>query len=239
MTLCTNTLRSLAARPFVRTGLLTMRNCSLSTTTKTTNANFGLRSNMTRLFAQSGKIANYSPSLPLVAARGMRGGYNAIYAVQPTPVSSQLWRMAGAGAVIGLGAVALNGLQEGQHTTQGTYPSYVSERITKTYGYVAGGLGLTAGVATYIFRSGLYYRLMNVNPYAMLIGTAVGTIGSMIACQTIEHKPTQHVAWLAFNGCMGLSLFPLAMFGGALLQRAAMGTAAVVGSISLIAATTR
>eukprot|EP00123_Amoebidium_parasiticum_P012449 comp21362_c1_seq1/m.29339 comp21362_c1_seq1/g.29339 ORF comp21362_c1_seq1/g.29339 comp21362_c1_seq1/m.29339 type:complete len:332 (-) comp21362_c1_seq1:278-1273(-) len=176
----------------------------------------------------------------LTAVRWARGSYprTQVQTVQATPMATQLWRLAGAGAVVGLGATALSGLQGG--TRQGaTYPSYVSERIAKTYGYVVGGLGLTAGVATYIFRSGLYYRLMNVNPWVMMIGTGAGMIGSMIAVQSVSHKPSQHVAWLAMNSFMGLSLFPLAMFGGALLQRAAIGTAAVVGSISLIAATTR
>jgi hypothetical protein len=49
---------------------------------------------------------------------------------------------------------------------------------TQTYGYVAGGLGMTAAFATHIARSPhLYYRIATVNPMVMLVGTLAGTIG--------------------------------------------------------------
>lgn len=173
---------------------------------------------------------------PLVPARAYRGLVHTNVAQQPT-VSQQLWRVAGIGALCGIGAVALDGLRES--AAPGAYPSYVTERITKTYGYVVGTLGMTAGVATYIMRSGMYYRLASVSPLMMLGVTMVGTIGSMMAVQTVQNKPAQHAALVMFSGFMGLSLYPIAALGGALIQRAVMGTAAMVGSISLIAATTR
>lgn len=57
------------------------------------------------------------------------------------------------------------------------YPSYVAQRIASTYGYVVAGLGMTAGFAQYILRSGLYYRVASMNPMVMLVGTMAGTIG--------------------------------------------------------------
>ena len=53
----------------------------------------------------------------------------------------------------------------------------MSERITKTYGYVVGSLGMTAGFATYILRSGMAYRFAAMNPFVMLGVTMAGTIG--------------------------------------------------------------
>lgn len=65
----------------------------------------------------------------------------------------------------------------------GAYPSYVAARVTQTYGYVATGLAMTAGVATYIARSPtLFYRFASVNPYVMLFGTMAGTIGMCAWC---------------------------------------------------------
>lgn len=183
-----------------------------------------------------------TPLLPFKSnfgARGARGhARNSVQVAQATPLSTQVWRLVGAGSLVGLGMVALNGVT-GSVSAEAMYPSYVSKRITSTYGYLAGGLGITAVTATYIFRSGLYYRLANVNPWVMLIGTAIGTIGSMAVCQTTNNKTLQHAAWLSFAGLMGVSMYPLAMVGGAILEQAAMGTGIIMGSISLVAATTR
>lgn len=59
------------------------------------------------------------------------------------------------------------------------YPSYVAQRVASTYGYVVAGLGMTAGFAQYILRSGLYYRVASMNPMIMLVGTMAGTIGML------------------------------------------------------------
>ncbi|KNC81204.1 hypothetical protein SARC_06465 [Sphaeroforma arctica JP610] len=158
------------------------------------------------------------------------------------PAGAFLWQLAGVGAVVGLGVVALDGLREGSVSTDGAalkFTKGVSQRITSTYGYVLAGLGVTAATATQIVRSGFHYRLMSVNPIGLAIGSFALTMGAFFVTKSASDPVTQHAAWLAFNASVGLSLFPVALMGGALVQKAAMGTAAVVGAISLVAATTR
>eukprot|EP01134_Creolimax_fragrantissima_P000434 CFRG0434T1 len=159
------------------------------------------------------------------------------------PASQRMWQLAGAGAVIGLGVIAIDGLREGgvasAGASTGTYPAVISKRITATYGYVLAGLGVTAATAAQIVRSGAHYRLMSVNPIALAIGSFALTMGAFFVTKSATDPVTQHAAWVAFNASVGLSLFPVALMGGALVQKAALGTAAIVGSISLIAATSR
>lgn len=173
----------------------------------------------------------------------LNGGEAAGYtAAQAKPASSFLWQLAGAGAVVGLGVVALDGLREGSVSSDGAslkFTKGVSQRITSTYGYVLAGLGVTAATATQIVRSGLHYRLMSVNPIGLAIGSFALTMGAFFVTRSATDPITQHAAWMAFNASVGLSLFPVALMGGALVQKAAMGTAAVIGAISLVAATTR
>lgn len=149
-----------------------------------------------------------------------------------------LWKVLAGGAVMGIGLTAADGLRDGMSKV-GVYPDYVSQRISVTYGYVVAGLGLTAATAGAIIKTGSHHRLMAMNPIALAIGSTVGLFGSYFATRIFESPVGQHAAWASFNAFMGLSLFPISMMGGTIIQKAAVGTLAIVGSISLIAATTR
>jgi growth hormone-inducible transmembrane protein len=95
-------------------------------------------------------------------------------------------------------------------------PSYVRERLAATYGYVLGGLGLTAASAATFLRAGIYTRGMGGAIAAM-----VGTVAAMYATQAIpmDQPLLKHAAWATFNGCIGLSLVPIAAMGGPLVLK--------------------
>mmetsp|Transcript_10543 Transcript_10543/g.26548 ORF Transcript_10543/g.26548 Transcript_10543/m.26548 type:complete len:379 (+) Transcript_10543:86-1222(+) len=112
-------------------------------------------------------------------------------------------------------------------------PAYVRERLAATYGYVLGGLGLTTASAAAFLRAGIYTRGMGGAIIAM-----VGTMATMYATQAIPKEQTllKHAAWATFNGCIGLTLVPIAAMGGPLVLKGALITAGVIGGISAIAA---
>ncbi len=64
---------------------------------------------------------------------------------------------------------------DGRRTTSSarTYPSEVKTRVHSAYTYLLGSIASTAGVATYMFKSGLAARIMSLNPWVSLGGRYV------------------------------------------------------------------
>lgn len=162
---------------------------------------------------------------------------------QMSKAQQLMWIGAGGAATFALLSMAMMGLQtrpESVPTSHHAYSTSTRARLLSTYGHVVGGLASTALIAGGMFRSGVAHRLQRVSPLMMFGGTLVLTIGSMIATQSIDYERSpvmKHLAWTGFNAAVALSLCPLGVLGGPLLYRAALGTAAIMGSLSLIAAT--
>merc|ERR1719238_1548217 len=67
--------------------------------------------------------------------------------------------------------------------------------------------------------------------------TTVSTIGTMMITTSISYEnPTKIVWWIFFNSCVGLSLVPMGILGGAIISQAAMITGCILGSLSVVAA---
>ena len=116
----------------------------------------------------------------------------------------------------------------------------MQRRLRGTYGYLAGSLATTAVAARAIFQSGLAARMMAMNPIVLGIGSMVGIIGTMYLTRSISYHESpvaKHLALGSFIGFQALMMAPLAALGGPLLLRAAVATGAIVGSVSLTAAT--
>jgi hypothetical protein len=93
-----------------------------------------------------------------------------------------------------------------QSTSAGIKIDLVSS-IFQTYGYVVGGIGITAAFATAIARTpSLYYRIASVNPIAMMLGTVAGVIGTCRAATSwwhVLHQPLAHQWSPASGKCAG------------------------------------
>ena len=116
----------------------------------------------------------------------------------------------------------------------------VRRRLRGTYGYLAAGLAGTAAGAALMFRSGIAYRLMSMNPIVVGIGSLAGLMGTMWLTQSINYHESpmaKHLAFAGFVGMQSLMMAPLTVLGGPLLLRAAIATGSIVGAISLTAAT--
>lgn len=154
-----------------------------------------------------------------------------------------MWLGIGGAATFGILSLATAGLTTNttnMPSSVGAYSSETRSRLLSTYGHVAGGLASTALIAGALFRAGIAHRLQRVSPMIGLFGGLALTIGTMIGTQAIDYHQSpvmKHVMWTAFNGAIALSLCPLGIMGGALLYRAALATGAIMGSLSLVAAT--
>lgn len=153
---------------------------------------------------------------------------------------SPLWKAAGVGSLIGMGLVMAGGASESvsSNSNASTYPQYVTKRIASTYTYVASGLSITALTALCIARNpNAVAMLSRANPLVFGIASSAGCIGLYYLARNLHDNPIgQHAAWLAFNGLIGVTMFPLVFVGGNIVGQAAVGTAGVVGFMSLMAA---
>ena len=118
-------------------------------------------------------------------------------------------------------------------------PQYVRTRLTNTFYSLVGGLGATAIGAMASFHSGLFARMAAANPWVVMIGSMVGTVGAMIVCRSIDFNTSpvpKLLAFGAFTGIMGLTLAPVCMVAGPIVGKAALYTAGIVGGLALVAA---
>lgn len=118
--------------------------------------------------------------------------------------------------------------------------TFSQEYLRSTFGYLAAGLGLTAAGAVALHRSGFSYRLMATNPWLVLGVGLVASIGGMIGAQALPPgSPGKTACWLLFNASQAAVLSPLMFFNPALLARAGLYTAGVVGSLCYVGATAK
>eukprot|EP01094_Clydonella_sp_ATCC50884_P010156 TRINITY_DN1972_c0_g1_i1.p1 TRINITY_DN1972_c0_g1~~TRINITY_DN1972_c0_g1_i1.p1 ORF type:complete len:378 (-),score=109.55 TRINITY_DN1972_c0_g1_i1:250-1287(-) len=152
---------------------------------------------------------------------------------------SSLAKFAAAASFAGIGGLTVYALSSSaaNFADLSSHSQQVQQNIKATYAYVMGGLGVTAVMATSMFRSGLHHRIAAYNPWLVMGVSIAGLIGTMIATQAIPYQNyvPKHAAWLGFNACMATSLCSLGVVGSPIIIKAAVGTAAIVGSLSLIA----
>lgn len=115
-----------------------------------------------------------------------------------------------------------------------------SNYLNSTFTYLGGGLTITGAAAYAMHRYGLSSRLMVTNPWIVLGVGLVCSIGGMIGAQSL---PTNHPAkgpcWLLFNLSQAAVLSPLFFFNPAVLARAGLYTAGMMGSLCYVAATAK
>ena len=134
--------------------------------------------------------------------------------------SAMFYGAAGVGAGLLLIALFADGKSTTTSAVQG-YSDDVRARINATYGYLAAGVGFTAAAATAMFRSGVAARMMMMNPWVLLGGSMVATIGSMMATMSIDYNNTipKHLAWAVFNTAVAASLAPIGAVGGPIVVK--------------------
>lgn len=141
--------------------------------------------------------------------------------------------------IIGGSALAANAFLN-RETRDGAMDHFSREYLNSTFKHLAGGLTMTAGAAVALHRIGVSSRVMAANPWLVLGLGLVTSIGSMIGAQTLEPgSPGKLACWAMFNASQAAVLSPLLFFSPALLARAGLYTAGIVGSICYVGATAK
>ncbi|KAL8812453.1 MAG: hypothetical protein Q9200_001020 [Gallowayella weberi] len=145
------------------------------------------------------------------------------------------------GAMIGGGVVAANLLFNRETREDGGMPPYERSYLNETFLHTGVGIGIIGVAASALHRSGWSYRLMAANPWVVLGGGLVFSLGTMFG--TFNTHPDNYVQkyalWTGFNVAQAAVLSPLLFLQPALLARAGLYTVAMIGSIAYVGATAK
>lgn len=147
---------------------------------------------------------------------------------------------------LGGSALAIGGTILGTHLflnreTRDALAPYESAYLNETFMYTGTGLALTAAVAKGLHNSGWSVRLMQMNPWVVLGGGLVGSIGMMMGVMNTspQNSALKHTFWGGFQLMQAATLAPLFFMNPAVLARAGLYTVGIVGSLSYIGATAK
>lgn len=112
--------------------------------------------------------------------------------------------------------------------------------LNSTFTYLGGGLTITGAVAYAMHRYGFSSRIMTANPWLVLGVGLVASIGGMMGATSLPaNHPAKGPCWLLFNISQAAVLSPLFFLNPAVLARAGLYTAGLMGSLCYVAATAK
>jgi len=118
------------------------------------------------------------------------------------------------------------------------YSQFVRQRIMKTYAYLTASLAITGVTTSLLFLNG-YASYLLENPLLFGIPTLISTFVSAYLTMTLSYDNSpiaKHVAWIATNSSIGLSILGLsAIAGSTIIKQASIITGCVVGGMSIAA----
>jgi FtsH-binding integral membrane protein len=125
-------------------------------------------------------------------------------------------------------------------TREAPLDAYSASYLNSTFRYLGGGIALTAVAAVGLHRSGISRRVMMASPWLVLGVGLVASIGGMIGAQALPPgSPGKYACWVLFNVAQAAVLSPMLFLNPAVLARAGVYTAGIVGSLCYVGATAK
>lgn len=203
----------------------------------------------TRTFHTSPKPLNlHSKILPtLTKSRNQfQQAFRRTYIQQPGQVSapntaSLSQRLLYGAAIVGGTVLATNLVFNRETREDGGMPPFERQYLNQTFLHTGLGIGIIGVAAQALHRSGWSVRLMTANPWLVLGCGLAASIGTMYG--TFATPPDNYIQkyalWTGFNVAQAALLSPLLFLQPALLARAGLYTAAMMGSIAFVGATAK
>lgn len=213
--------------------------------------NAGLRTSTPKLARHPGLLRSFQPA-PLATRHFSSLGSGRSRLLEPfrrqastfageTSTAGTKWdyrRLAVTGALVG-GALFLTDGFLNRETRADGLSAGERSLLNSTFQHTGGGLLLAAITARGLFRNGFAVRMMTMNPWVVMGGGLVASIGSMMVCfnSSPDNKVVKYGSWALFNAAQGAALSPLYFLAPAVLGRAALYTLGTVGGLSYVGAT--
>ncbi|KAI9924776.1 hypothetical protein ASPWEDRAFT_172263 [Aspergillus wentii DTO 134E9] len=144
-------------------------------------------------------------------------------------------------AIVGGTILATNMIFNREGREDGGMPHYERSYLNDTFLHTGLGIGIIGIAARALHTNGFSYRMMAMNPWAVVGLGLVASIGTMYG--TFYTSPDNYVMkyglWTAFNVTQAALLSPLMFMHPALLARAGLYTVGMMGSIAFVGATAK
>ncbi|KAF2261388.1 bax inhibitor family protein-like protein [Lojkania enalia] len=146
----------------------------------------------------------------------------------------------GAG-IFGATLLGINLIFNRETREDGGMPPYERAYLNDTFMHTGLGIGIIGIAARTLHTSGWSFRLMSANPWVVMGLGLVGSIGTMYGCMATDPRNyvQKYALWTAFNVTQAALLSPLMFLQPALLARAGLYTAGMMGSIAFVGATAK
>ncbi|KAL8825403.1 MAG: hypothetical protein Q9191_004435, partial [Dirinaria sp. TL-2023a] len=188
-----------------------------------------------------------SASLSSLVKHGFRSGGQrtyaqpATYTQRPDMGGSLGSKLLYGGAIVGGTMLATNLLFNRETREDGGMPPFERAYLNETFLHTGLGVGMIGVVAKALHSTGWSFRLMSMNPWLVMGGGLVASIGSMMGCFATDpdNYVQKYALWSVFNASQAALLSPLLFMQPAILARAGLYTVAMMGSIAFVGATAK
>ncbi|KAK3215843.1 hypothetical protein GRF29_8g1236847 [Pseudopithomyces chartarum] len=146
----------------------------------------------------------------------------------------------GAG-IFGATLLGINFVFNRETREDGGMPDFERRYLNDTFMHTGLGIGVIGIAARALHMNGWSFRLMAANPWLVLGVGLVGSIGTMYGTRAThpDNYVQKYGLWTAFNLCQAALLSPLFFMHPAILARAGLYTAGMMGSIAFVGATAK
>jgi FtsH-binding integral membrane protein len=146
----------------------------------------------------------------------------------------------GAG-IFGATVLGINLIFNRETREDGGMPPFERAYLNETFLHTGLGIGIIGVAARALHQSGASVRLMASNPWLVMGGGLIMSIGTMYGCMATspDNYVQKYALWGAFNVTQAALLSPMLFFSPALLARAGLYTVAMMGSIAFVGATAK
>ncbi|KAH7406588.1 inhibitor of apoptosis-promoting Bax1-domain-containing protein [Phaeosphaeria sp. MPI-PUGE-AT-0046c] len=146
----------------------------------------------------------------------------------------------GAG-IFGFTLLGINLIFNRETREDGGMPPYERAYLNDTFLHTGLGVGVIAIAARALHMNGWSFRLMSANPWLVLGVGLAGSIGTMFGTRATDPRNyvQKYALWSAFNVTQALLLSPLFFMNPAILARAGLYTAGLMGSLAFVGATAK
>ncbi|KAL5118574.1 hypothetical protein ACEQ8H_003425 [Pleosporales sp. CAS-2024a] len=186
----------------------------------------------------------FSPKAPSQHVARFRQAFGRSYqqaAYSPAAQGDLRQRLLYGAGIFGGTLLAINLVFNRETREDGGMPPFERAYLNDTFMHTGLGVGMIAVAARTLHVNGWSFRLMSANPWLVLGLGLVGSIGTMYG--TMATRPANYVQkyalWSAFNATQALLLSPLFFMNPAILARAGLYTAGLMGSLAFVGATAK
>jgi FtsH-binding integral membrane protein len=170
-----------------------------------------------------------------------RRNYQQPVTTNPVAQGNIRQRLLTGAALVGGTILAVNLIFNRETREDGGMPPFERAYLNDTFMHTGLGIGIIGLAARQLHVSGWSVRLMSANPWLVLGMGLVGSIGTMYGCMATDPNNyiQKYALWGAFNVTQAMLLSPLMFLQPALLARAGLYTAGMMGSIAFVGATAK